>query len=269
MKKAKLIIFNVIRDDDENDLISKLFDGFIISLIVVNVILVIADTFDLPSNLKRISGAIEVASVVVFTIEYLLRFWVADLRFPQYSPLKTRLKYVFSFMSIIDLLAILPFYIPFLVSIDLRVLRVLRISRLFRLFKVNRYTHALSTIGSVFVNKAHELLSSMFMVMLLMIIAAVLMYNVESVAQPDKFDNAFSSLWWAVATLTTVGYGDVYPVTVLGKILSGVIAILGVGLVAVPTGIISAGFMEQVESSKEENHDEKCFCPYCGKRISK
>lgn len=188
--------------------------------------------------------------------------------YPEMSPLKARLKYIFSFMAIIDLLAILPFYVPFLIPIDLRVLRMLRIIRLLRIFKINRYTTALSTIADVFKRKKHQLLSSMAVVIILMIIAAVLMYNIENEAQPEAFDNAMSALWWAVATLTTVGYGDVYPVTILGKILSAIIAILGIGLVAVPTGILSSGFVESIEEQKQQaEDDEKCYCPYCGKKI--
>lgn len=262
--KLKERIYNIIRDDDENDLISNIFDGIIITLIIINVITVIADTFNLPDLIQKILNIIEIISVVIFTVEYLLRVYTAELLYNDLKPFKARFKYIFSFMAIIDLLAILPFYLPFIFPIDLRVLRALRIVRLFRIFKVNRYTSALSSIAEVFKKKKSQLLSSIFIVFILMIIAAVLMYNVENAAQPETFNNAFSALWWAVATLTTVGYGDIYPITALGKILSATIAILGIGLVAVPTGIISAGFMEQID----KNDDEKEFCPYCGKKIN-
>ena len=168
-------------------------------------------------------------------------------------------------MALIDLLAILPFYLPFIIPIDLRVLRMLRMVRLFRVFKVNRYTNALTSIGAVFKEKKNQLLSSIFVVMVLMVIASVLMYNIENEVQPEAFSNAFSALWWAVATFTTVGYGDVYPITTAGKILSALIAFLGIALVAVPTGIISAGFMEQIGKDKDEI--EKEYCPYCGRKL--
>ena len=144
---------------------------------------------------------------------------------------------------------------------------MLRIIRLFRVFKINRYTNALVSIVKVFKNKQSELLSSIFVVLLLMIVASVLMYGVENKAQPEVFRNAFDALWWALATLTTVGYGDIYPITVLGKILSAVIAILGIGLVAVPTGIISAGFMENMNKSQECELEKIKYCPYCGKEL--
>ena len=168
-------------------------------------------------------------------------------------------------MAIIDLLAILPFYIPYIIPIDLRMLKILNILRMLRIFKINRYTTALSTIADVFRRKKHELLSSVAMVFILMLIASVIMYNIENEAQPEAFENALMALWWAVSTLTTFGYGDVYPVTILGKLLSAVIALLGIGLVAVPTGIISSGFIEKIQEKNATNpHKKKCFCPYCG-----
>lgn len=271
MKKLKSLIYNLIRDDDENDLASNIFDGVIISLIIINVITIIADTFNLPAGIANVFNYIEVVSVIIFSIEYILRVWTSDFMHQDMKPWKARIKFVFSPMALIDFVAIAPFYFPFIVSIDLRILRILRIVRLLRVFKVNRYTHALSTIGGVLKRKKSQLLSSIVIVFLLMVIASVLMFNIENDAQPDAFSNAFDALWWAVATLTTVGYGDVYPVTVLGKFLSAVIALLGIGLVAIPTGIISSGFMECIEktSNKDDETEEFEYCPHCGKRLKK
>lgn len=266
-KKTKKRVFEIIQASTEHDLTSKIFDICLIVLVLINVCLVIADTFNLPDKVRTVSYYIEVISVIIFTIEYFLRIWTADLLYPKNNWFVAKIKYIFSFLAIIDLLAILPFYLPFLITIDLRVLRMLRIIRLFRVFKINRYTNALSSIVKVFKNKQNELLSSIFVVLLLMIVASVLMYSVENKAQPEVFRNAFDALWWALATLTTVGYGDIYPITVLGRILSAVIAILGIGLVAVPTGIISAGFMENIEEAKKDKKEEIKYCPYCGKEI--
>lgn len=268
MKRVKQRTYEIIQAGEKGDIISKAFDIFIIGLIIINVIAIIIDTFTIPESVKSALSIIEAASVVIFTIEYLMRLWTADLLYPNYGEIKSRIKYVFSFMAIIDLLAILPFYIPFVFPIDLRVLRALRIVRLFRLFKVSRYTSALNTISTVFKKKSSQLLSSFFVVALLMIISSILMYSVEHDIQPDKFKNAFSGLWWAVATFTTVGYGDIYPVTAAGKVLSSIIALLGIGLVAVPTGIISAGFVEVVRDKSEED-TKKQYCPYCGNKIEK
>ncbi|MBO4859572.1 MAG: ion transporter [Treponema sp.] len=263
--KLKQRIFEILQDPKPNDKVSKFVDITLISLIILNVCLVIADTFDLQEKVKTIFSYIETVSVIIFTIEYILRVWISDLLYPDKKYIVAKIKYIFSFLAIIDLLAIIPFYLPFIIPIDLRVLRMLRIIRLFRIFKINRYTDALTKIFKVFKNKKHELLSSIFVVLLLMIIAAVLMYNIENVAQPEVFKNAFDALWWALATLTTVGYGDIYPVTVLGKVLSAIIALLGIGLVAVPTGIISAGFVESI--SDNDNSKTIKYCPYCGEKL--
>ena len=268
MKHIKKYIFDLLDPTEQESKLERYIDIFIISLIILNVVMVIADTFQLPQYIKDIFNILEVFSVVVFTIEYLLRLWTSNYLYPGLSTPKACIKYIFSFMAIIDLLAILPFYLPFIFPIDLRVLRTIRVIRLFRLFKVNRYTNSLSIIARVFKSKASQLISSVFVVGLLMIISSVLMYSIENPVQPEVFKNAFSGLWWAVATFTTVGYGDIYPITGAGKILSAIIAMLGIGLVAVPTGIISAGFIENISDEKEEEkQEEKHYCPYCGKKI--
>lgn len=264
-KKIKKRTFEIIETGTDGDKVSKAFDIFIILLIVLNTVMVIVDTFDISETLRTVMQYIEIVSVVIFTVEYIARVWTADLLYPKYGKLSSRLRYIFSFMALIDLFAILPFYIPFFIPIDLRVLRTVRIVRIFRLFKVNRYTNSLSTLAKVFKRKAHQLITSMMIVSILIVIASIIMYSVEHDAQPDVFKNAFSGIWWAIATLTTVGYGDIYPVTAAGRVISAIIAVLGIGLVAVPTGIISAGFMEDIDDSEQD--DDKCYCPYCGKKI--
>jgi len=269
-KRLKRHIFDIIQTAKSGDLASAVFDWIIIILISINVVLVVLDTFDgIPNDIRRLFYYIEVFSVVVFSIEYALRVWTADFIYTDLTRLKARIKYILSFMAIIDLLAILPFYLPFVFPVDLRVLRMFRLLRLLRLFKVNRYTTALSTVGGVIRRKAAQLLSSVIVVLILIVISSLLMYGVEHDTQPDVFQNAFSGFWWAIATLTTVGYGDIYPVTFLGKAFGAVIALLGIGLVAVPTGIISAGFVENISDEKETEIDEKHFCPYCGKNLGK
>lgn len=267
-KNIKLRTFEIIQTARQGDVISKIFDIFIVSLIIINLAMVIIETFKISSFLQNLLGYMETVSVMIFTIEYILRIWTADLLYNDLPASKARLKYILSFMALIDLFAILPFYLPFIIPIDLRVLRTIRVIRLLRIFKINRYTQALQIIGRVLKNKANQLISSLLVVGLLILIAAVLMYNIESTAQPDKFSNAFETMWWAIATLTTVGYGDIYPITAAGKVLSTIIAFLGIGLVAVPTGIITAGFTEIIEEDKKsENDDKKHFCPYCGHKI--
>ena len=266
VQKFRQLVFGIVRDDHTGNRASSIFDGAIVSLIAVNVVLVILDTFDgLPGWAISLFRNIEMSSIVVFTIEYLLRLWIAPLKFPEMRPLWAVSKHMLSFMAIVDLLAILPSYLPFLFPIDLRVLRMVRLLRLLRLLKVNRYTTALSSIVDVFRRKSAQLVSSMLVVSLLMVMSSVLIYTVENPVQPDMFRNAFSGLWWAVATFTTVGYGDIYPVTAAGRVISAVIALLGIGLVAVPTGIVSAGFVERLED--QEAGSGKAKCPHCGKDL--
>ena len=267
-KKMKSNVFELIEPSKGNPA-SKAFDIFIITLIILNLITIIVETFELPDAVRSVIVTFEIVSVIIFTIEYLLRVWTADLLYPQLSRGRARLKYICSFMAIIDLLSILPIYVPLLIPLDLRVLRILRIGRLLRILKINRYTHALGTMARVFKEKAAQLISSMLVVSLLIIIASVLMYNIESAVQPDAFSNAFETMWWAVSTLTTVGYGDVYPITVAGKLLAIIIAFLGIGMVAVPTGIISAGFTEAINKEKEEEKEEIAYCPHCGHKLHK
>ena len=262
--KIRKKLYEIIGSPENPSLASRIFDILIIILIILNIAAISADTFKLPLWATDALWWFEFVSVIIFTIEY-----QSYVLYPDLPPLRARLKFIRSFNAVIDLLAILPFYIPYIVPIDLRVLRMLRIIRMTRIFKINRYTSALSAIIMVIKQKKHELISSIAVVCDLMIVSSIIMYNIENEAQPEAFENVFSAMWWAVSTLTTVGYGDVFPITVPGKILSAIIALLGIGLVSIPTGIISAGFIENIE---EKNHnraddDEKCYCPYCGKKI--
>lgn len=271
--RLKRRVYEVLEVAKPDDKLSKAVDIILMSLILLNVALIIAGTFELHETAIQVFTVIENVSVAVFTVEYFLRLWTSDLKFTELSPFRARLRYIRTFAAVIDLVSLLPSFIPAMSS-SFMVLRMFRVLRLLRVFKLNRYTHALKDIGEVFKRKAGQLISSMLVVSFLMIIAAVLMYDAEHEAQPEVFDNALSGMWWAIATLTTVGYGDIYPVTVVGKIMSAIIAILGIGLVAVPTGIISAGFTEQIERNRAEKEspepaDEKTFCPYCGHKLDK
>ncbi len=272
-------IFEIISPATKDDSFSRVFDLVVIVLIVLNVISISMSTFEeLPHSMYIFYDSVEIVSVVVFTFEYLLRLWTSDLLYPHLGKVKSRLRYMVSFIAIIDLISILPFYLPFIVAMDLRVLRTLRIIRLFRIFKLNRYSRALSSIQEVLKRKASQLTSSLSVILLLILITSIIIYNLETEAQPEKFNNAFSGFWWSIATFTTVGYGDIVPVTVAGKIFSSVITFLGLGLIAVPTGIISAGFVELDNERHEREHEleelleleqakDKHFCPYCGEKI--
>lgn len=234
------------------------FTKFIYFLIIINVVVLILESFkSLEESFGTLFYAIEVFSVIIFTIEYLLRIWVAE----------NKLKFIFSTYGIIDLLAILPFYLPFMLTIDLRVLRLLRLLRLVRVFKLARYSNSLKLIGSVFKENQSELLVTLFITFILLVISSTLMFHIEHEAQPDKFENIGQSFWWAIATLTTVGYGDIYPITALGKFLSAVIAIIGIGFIALPTGVICSSFIEKLQESRKSK--QQCECPKCGNVFEK
>ncbi|MBQ4439993.1 MAG: ion transporter [Kiritimatiellae bacterium] len=225
-------------------------DWLVTALIVASVTAVFLSTFELPSQARRALGYLEAFASIVFTVEYALRFYIA----------KNRRRYVFSPMALVDLAAILPFYLPMLLPPSMLGMRILRLSRLLRVLKLNRYFEAVARVGRVIRDKRRELVGSSLFVLLVMVISSLLMYSCEHDAQPEVFRNAFSGLWWAVATLTTVGYGDIYPVTAAGKILGAVIALSGVGVVAIPTGIITSGLLEN-------SKPEKRICPHCGREI--
>ena len=170
-------------------------------------------------------------------------------------------------MALIDLMAILPFYLPFIAA-DMRYLRMVRLFRLFRLFRVfklGRYIDALQTIVQVIRLSASRLIMSLALCAFVMLFSAIVMYTVEKPVQPEQFPNVVSSLWWAICTLTTVGYGDVYPVTGVGRFFAAFISLVGIGIIAIPTGIIAAGFSEVI--SGKQGEEDKRYCPYCGKKL--
>jgi voltage-gated potassium channel len=263
INKIKKRIFEIIEKSENGDKASLIFDYFIIVLICLNIIAIIIGSID---NLQNIYSKqllfFEYFSIFIFTVEYILRIWTAPYKYEN-SKL-SYLKFIFSFMAIIDLLAILPFYLPFVTNIDLRYLRIFRLFRLLRILKLNRYNNSLDLVGRVLKNEKDKLIMTIFIMAILLLFASSSMYYIENAVQPDKFTDILSTLWWAVATLTTIGYGDVYPITPIGKILGGIIAILGIGLIALPSGIISSGLIQEVSKSKNEN---KIICPHCGKEI--
>jgi voltage-gated potassium channel len=248
---------------------NKYFIRFIYALIVLNVLTLILESYkELSDNYGIFFYAFEIFSVAIFTLEYLIRIWVSD---KTKEDKKERINFAFSTLGIIDLIAIIPFYLPFIFPFDLRIVRILRLFRLLRIFKLSRYSKSLKTIQYIFKETKAELSITVFVTFVLMILSSTLMYYIEHDAQPEKFASIGDAVWWAVATLTTVGYGDVYPVTALGKVLSGIIALIGIGFVALPTGIISSAFIEKIQAEKKSKKGKKAknkdCCPTCGKNI--
>lgn len=267
MKRSiKHEIFAILDAGDHHNIWSRIFNIFLIILIILNVIAVSADTVEsYYIQHEKMFYWFEFFSVAVFTIELALRVWTVtasgNSKFAH--PLWGRLRFMVTFGSIIDILAIVPFYLPLLIPFDLRFLRVLRLMRLVRIFKISRYMHASATIRKVFVARREELVISFMLTIFLMVIASSIMYYIEHDAQPDKFTSIPETMWWSVATITTSGDSGMFPVTVLGKTLASLISILGIGLVALPAGIFASGFLEEMK--KEHEAHEKKYCPYCGK----
>jgi voltage-gated potassium channel len=186
-------LYNLIKDDDKNNLCSTIFDCTIILLILLNIVIIISDTFkNIPDSASKIFNYIEIASVVIFTLEYIARIWTAIYIYPKKNPVAARIKYVFTFKSLIDLLSILPFYLPLIFPVrNLVFLRAMRLLRVTRLFKLNRYSDSLTKIKGVLKSKSPQLLCSFSIVIILMLLSSVLMYFIENGNQPDVFENAF------------------------------------------------------------------------------
>jgi voltage-gated potassium channel len=223
----------------------RVVNVFIVVLIIANAIAFAAETVnDLAARYHAFFFAFNVFSVAVFSIEYLLRLW-SCVEIPMLSRMprwQARARFAARPIMLIDLFAVLPFYFSWLVPVDLRVLRVLR---LFRLLKLARYSPALQTLGRVVQDEYRALLGALLIILVLLLFSSTAIYFLESSAQPDKFGSIPASAWWALATLTTVGYGDIVPITPLGKLLGGVVMLLGVGMIALPVAIIATGFSQE------------------------
>ena len=236
-------IFNIIQIGDKSNKISRAFDIFITIIIVSNIIVTVLETFDQLSSFSGLFKIVEIVTVFVFCVEYILRIWTANYLYPEVTAGHARFKFLISFDGIVDLLTIIPaFFLSGFV-----IFRMLRVARIFHLFRLNAKYDSFNVITTVLYEKRNQIISSVFIVLILMLASSLCMYSVEHEAQPTVFRNAFSGIWWSMSTLLTVGYGDIYPITTLGRIMAICIAYLGVGAVAIPTGIISAGFVEQYQ----------------------
>ena len=256
-------IYKLVEKGAHGSRLNLIFDYSIMILILLNVVaLVIETSKNLSESVVLFLLYFEIFSVVVFSIEYLMRIYVSDLTYPASNKFKSALKFIFSFYGLIDLLAIAPFFLPFLIKADMRFMRILRLTRFLRILKINRYNNSLLLIFTVVKERKQELIMTGFVAFLVLLVSSFLIYHVEGEIQPEMFSTVLSAFWWAVATLTTVGYGDIYPVTALGKFISGIIAILGIGIIALPTGIISAGFVDRLKKKEKIKK-----CPHCGKEI--
>ena len=244
-------LFEIVEVGAADDWISRGYDLLSTLILVVNLTVTVMNTFDAMSlRYGAMLKGIESFTVAFFAVDYVLRLLSCRFLRPAERELKSLLLYMFSFTGLVDLLSFLPYYLPFFFPDGAVAFRMFRVIRIFRLFRINAYYDSLNVITEVLTSKKQQLLSSVFILLVLMLGSSLCMYSLEHEAQPEVFRNAFSGIWWSVSTLLTVGYGDIYPVTTLGKLFGTIIAFLGVGMVAIPTGIISAGFVDQYSRLK-------------------
>ena len=239
-------LFEIIEIGLPGDVASQGYDAFNILSIVINLVVSVMYTFDdLHARFGPWLVTIEAVTVAFFAADFAMRLWTAKFLRPSLTEPRAVLRYIFSFSGLVDLLSFLPYYLPVFFPSGAVAFRMFRVARVFRLFRVNAYYDSLGVITQVISSKRQQLFSSVFILLVLMLASSLCMYSLEHDAQPEVFSNAFSGIWWSVSTLLTIGYGDIYPVTTMGKIFSIFITFLGVGMVAIPTGIISAGFVDQ------------------------
>ena len=273
------------REPEWVDRWSHRFDVGLMALIILSVIGVMLES--VPLIAEQFGPALftfETAAVLVFTVEYVGRLWTCTLDKRFTGAVNGRLRWARSPLAIVDLLAVLPFYLPFL-GVDARFLRVLRLLRILRLAKLQRYMKSLLLLGKVWSNRRYEIVMTTVLMLFILIISASLMYYAERAAQPEAFASIPHAMWWAIATLTTVGYGDVTPATGLGRMMGAVVAVVGIALFALPTGILGSGFVEELEREREQERKKEerreqqnpqngtsaggstLSCPHCGKAL--
>ena len=249
--KRRRRVSEIIEVGTADDFVSRAYDFTGTAIVIINLIVTVMYTFNrMEAQYGPLLLTIEAFTVAFFAVDYGLRVWTAQFIRPGMPERRAVWKYMTSFTGVVDLLSWLPYYLPFFFPAGAAVFRILRVVRIFRLFQINAYYDSLNVIGEVINSKRQQLFSSVFIILVLMLASSLCMYSLENEAQPEVFSNAFSGIWWSVSTLLTVGYGDIYPITIPGKIMGIFISFLGVGMVAIPTGIISAGFVDQYSRLK-------------------
>ena len=269
LQRVRGRVHDLLEPRPDDGLVDKLFNVFIVALIMANVLAVMLATVDEFSRQYATPLALfETFSIAFFSVEYLLRCWSAPHN-PRYAgSIKGRLRYLTSAPAVVDLLALLPFYVAMIFGRDLRVLQALRILRVFMLLKLVRYSKALKMLFTVFAKQKEALLVTLTLGGILLVFAGTAIYYIEHPGQPEAFPNIPAALWWGVVSLTTVGYGDVYPITPFGKLFGGFIAVIGVGLFALPAGLLASGFADELQAQREARQREAeaqahACCPHC------
>jgi len=256
------ILYRIMEESPDGNRAARYFNYFMTFIILVNVLAVIFETVEqLYEHFFLLFFVIEIVSIAIFTVEYFLRLWICTLNPLFANPVTGRLRYIVSPYGLIDLFSFLPFYMPVFIPVDLRFIRILRLFRIIRVLKLGRYSEALKIFNRVITKTKEELLLALSVLFMVLIIFSSLMFYAEHDIQPAKFGSIPQTMWWAIVTLATVGYGDVYPITVAGKIVGGLAVLTGIAIFALPTAILSAGFIDELQEQKP------IVCPECGCRI--
>ena len=271
MLSLKKKVFIVLETNRYKNFGSKLIRFFLVALILVNVLAVIIETVEsIHIQYYKAFDLLELGSATIFAIEYCLRVWVCTIR-KKFRVKWGRLKYMLSPIALVDFFSIFPFFFIYIARLDFRSLMMIRFFRLLRLFKLRRYSHAVKTLSEVLHEKKEALTITFSTVFIMLVFASSLMYIVEHEAQPKVFSSIPATMWWGASTLTTVAYGDMIPMTPLGKLLGASIAILGLAMFALPAGLISSGFNEHIREQKQRRKEmlkDHVNCPHCHKDIS-
>jgi voltage-gated potassium channel len=266
MNRLRKWAYELLEPSTSGSRAARSIELLLIVLIFLNIVAIMLESVqEINGEYKDFFHFLETFSVIIFSIEYGLRVWTS-VENPKYS--HSRSKYIFSGLAIVDLLSILPFYLDLILgfmAFDLLFLRVIRLFRLFRLLKIARYLKALSIMQAVMKERKEQILVSIMFILFLLVIVSTIMFYVENAAQPELFSSIPATMWWGIETLTTVGYGDMIPVTPFGKVLGGMIAILGIGLFALPAGIFSSGLTEYMYGKNKRQTIKRC--PHCGGEI--
>ena len=261
-------VYTLLESPADTNKLRKAIIFFLATLILLNVLMVILETVNsLYLEYTTFFHLFDFFTVVVFTLEYVLRIWCC-VRNPLYSdPVRGRIRYALSPYALTDIIALTPFYLPMIIPIEFRLLRLLRLLRIFRVLRLGKYSNAFETFVDVLKSKKEEIMIAVIMAAIILILASSTLYTVERDAQPEKFGSIPDAMWWAVITLTSVGYGDVYPITPLGKFFAAIVAISAIGLFALPAGILAYGFSENLHRKCEHGTDKTLTCPTCGAAI--
>ena len=246
---------------------ARVFNFVMIFLIVLNVAVVILETVPwLYARYFWLFTAVDIISFAVFTVEYILRLWICTSNPVFKNPITGRIRYATTPFALIDLLAIAPFYLPYIIPIDFRFLRILRLFRMVRILKIGRYSEGIRTFGHVINRKREQLLVALSVLLFAIVIASSLMYYAEHDSQPELFGSIPNTMWWALVTLATVGYGDMYPVTFFGKVIGGIVLVVGIAIFALPTAILASGFFEEIRTKDQDSSrkEKPVTCPACG-----